>query len=324
MTAIIPFDSGSKLPAYLSNRTGSINAEVLSALGAKYPVLSIKGKVFTLVKGKEKKLLTREIDGEEEAVQSLQLVVVRANTKYRVFYATQFTEGESDNKKPTCVSNDGIAPNRMAAEPQNKTCQGCPQNVWGIRDGKGTACSVKTRIAVIDPANMNLDEPYLLNVPAASRAGFAQLVEQIDSRGADYNAAVIRVSFDKEAAAPKLVFKPTGWLSQDVHEKVAAAFDSELVKEMVGILATPPAEDHDEDSGVAQAAQAARTAVAAAKAKPAPVIDLDDIEDIVAKAEKPVEVKKAEKPKAIKKETAAPSTEDLLADMDALLGNKDD
>jgi hypothetical protein len=180
---------------------------------------------------------------------------------------------------------------------------------------------VKTRLAVIDPANMNLDEPYLLNVPAASRAGFAQLVEQIDTRGADYNAAVIRVSFDKEAAAPKLVFKPTGWLSQDVHEKVAAAFDTDLVKEMVGIAASAPVVDHDEDTGVAQAAQAARTAVAAAKAKPAPVVDLDDIEDVVAKAEKPVEVKK---PKPAKKEAAAASTEDLLADMDALLGNKDD
>jgi hypothetical protein len=321
MTAIIPFDSGSKLPAYLSNRTGSINKDVLATMGAKYPVLSIKGKVFTLVKGSEKKLLTREIDGEEEAVQSLQLVVVRANTKYRVFYATQFTEGESDNKKPTCVSNDGVAPNKMAAQPQNKTCQGCPQNVWGVRDGKGTACSVKTRLAVIDPANMNLEEPYLLNVPAASRAGFAQLVEQIDARGADYNAAVIRVSFDKEAAAPKLVFKPTGWLSQDVHEKVAASFDADLVKEMVGVVSTADTVDHDEGTGVAQAAQAARTAVAAAKAKPAPVVDLDDIEDVVAKAEKPVEGKKA---KPAKKEATAASTEDLLADMDALLGNKDD
>jgi hypothetical protein len=314
MTAIIPFESGAKLPAYLAKRAASsINRDVLGNGGAKYPVLSIKGKVFTLVKGSEKKLLTREIDGEEEAVQSLQVSVVRANTKYRVFYATSYQEGESDGKKPTCFSTDGVAPDAHATEPQSKKCQGCQQNVWGVRDGKGTACSVKTRLAIIDPANMNIEEPFLLNVPAASRAGFAQLVEQIDTRGAEYNAAVIRMSFDKEAASPKLVFKPVGWLSDDVFAKVSAAFDSPIVREMVGLHDAAPAVTDDADDELG--APPPRLAKSAA-----PAVSTDDIDDVVEKpkAAKPA-APKAEKPKAKSGEST-----DFLSEIDALLGNTDD
>lgn len=313
MTAIIPFESGAKLPAYLARRANSsINKDVLGNGGAKYPVLSIKGKVFTLVKGSEKKLLTREIDGEEEPVQSLTLSVVRANTKYRVFYATSYSEGESDGKKPTCFSTDGVQPDAQAVEPQSKKCQGCPQNIWGVRDGKGTACSVKTRLAVVDPANLNVEEPYLLNVPAASRAGFAQLVEQIDARGAEYNAAVIRMSFDKEAPSPKLVFKPVGWLPDDVFEKVSGAFDTPIVREMMGFHdgASAPAVDADDELGTPP------PRIAAAKAAPAKV-SVEDIEDVLEKpkAEKPKAEKKAEKPKA---------SDDLMAGLDDLLGSHDD
>ena len=109
-TQIIPFDNSARLPAYLANRTTrttSINHDLLP--GAAFPTLSIKGKVFTLVKGSERKVMTRH-DDPDEALQSLNIAVVRANSKSRVFYAKAFTEGESDGKPPTCFSSDGIAP----------------------------------------------------------------------------------------------------------------------------------------------------------------------------------------------------------------------
>ena len=93
MSSIIPFAAGNKLPAYLTNRVkgiSAINSDIVTHQS--YPVLSIKGKVFTLVKGKEKKVLMRE-DDAEEVRQSLNLTVVRANTKSRVFYAKAFTAG---------------------------------------------------------------------------------------------------------------------------------------------------------------------------------------------------------------------------------------
>lgn len=315
MSAIIPFDT--QLPTRRTlARIPGFNQEILSGSGANFPFLSIKGKTFTLVKGKEKKILTREVDGEEEAVQSLTLAVVRANRKYRVFYATQFTEGESEGKKPTCFSQDGVAPDASATEPQSRKCQGCPQNVWGVRDGVGTACSSKTRLAVVDPNNLDA-EPILLSVPAASRKSFAQVVEAAEMRQRDFNELAIRVSFDKEAAAPKLVFKPIGWLSDSALATVQALFENEIVREMVGVAHPVQDEPHASVSEL-EAAIATRKVVSAAKALPAKAPEVAaEVEDVAVKT-------KTEKPKKTAKPEAAHETDSLLAEMDALLGNKDD
>lgn len=322
MTAIIPFDS--QVPAVRKvPRASSINRDILGSGGAQYPVLSIKGKVFTLVKGSEKRVITREIDGEEEPVSSLQVAFIRANTKYRVFYASAYSEGESDGKKPTCFSNDSIAPDSTAAEPQSKKCQGCPQNIWGVKDGKGTACGQKTRVAVIDPNNPV--EPLLLSIPPASRKAFmVDVVEFADKRNLDYNEVAVRVAFDKDAPSPKLTFKPIGELPDDAKLKMRALYDDEIVQEMVGVPSAPreaaPAlpmvSTEDLEEAIAPAKVVTKVAPAA---KPAPVlsVDEDEIEEIV-------------KPKAVVKKPAAKATatvgdtDALLADMDALLGNKDD
>lgn len=318
MTAIIPFDGSAKLPAYLSKPNpllAEINRDVVGS-GPAFTILSIKGKVFTLVRGSEKKVLTREIDGEEESVQSLQVTVARANTKSRVFYAKAYTEGESDGAKPTCFSHDGVHPDPSASEKQCKTCQGCPQNVWGVKDGKGTACSVNTRLAMVDPNNFG--EPFLLRVPAASRAGYAEVCKAAAARNIPYNAMVLRMSFDKEAPAPKLVFKITGLLDDATYEKVSALYDDELTKSIVGVnepaaaLPAPEVDTSDLDAAIA-----AKEAVKAAKAAPAKVaVTADEIEEVVAKP-----AKAAAKAKA---EPAPSSGLAVLSDLDALLGSTDD
>ena len=91
MSSIIPFNAGAGLPAYLRNKTAdtSINKDV--ARGASFPTLSIKGKVFTLVKDNERKVLTRP-DDPDEVLQSINLSVLRANTKSRVYYAKSYSE----------------------------------------------------------------------------------------------------------------------------------------------------------------------------------------------------------------------------------------
>jgi hypothetical protein len=327
MSDIIPFDFSSPI-ATVARRAGSINRDVIGTHAATFPVLSIKGKVFTLVKGAEKKVLTREIDGEEEPIQTLQITVARANTKYRVFYATQFTEGESDGKKPTCFSMDGVTPDLTVAAPQSKKCQGCSQNVWGVRDGKGFACNTKTRLAIVDPVNMG--EPFLLNVPAASRASFAKAVEAAEERGVDYNELVMKLSFDKDAASPKLVFKPVGKLTDATYAKVKALYDNELVMEMVGARGAAPAEtavDTDELDAALAADKAVKSAKAIPAPKPAPKVtadDLDDIDDVVAKPAKVEPKAEVKKPAAPKKAKVADADDDLLGDLDSLLGSTDD
>lgn len=347
MSNIIPFGNGAQLPAYLQRRSelAHINQDVTT--GAGFPVLSIKGKVFTLVKGSEKKILTRP-DDPDEVLQSIQLAVVRANTKSRVFYAKAYSEDDSDGAKPTCYSGDGVAPAADAAQPQASKCQLCKHAVWGSKpaqpgqEAKGTACSVNTRLAVVDPDHV--EEPWLLRVPAGSRGNFADACKVGDSRGLPYNAMVLKVSFDKEAPAPKLVFKPVGLVSDAAYDKISAAYDSDEIKEIVGLKARAGAA-HAEP-GVAPAVEAdeldaalqARQAVDAAKATttkpkatrapapaPAPAtVTEDEIVDVV---EKPKATKAEPKPEP-KVEAKAAATDggldDLIGDLDSLLGATDD
>lgn len=305
MANIIPFDGSSKLPAYLTNRTArttNLNQDIVGA-GPSFPVLSIKGKVFTLVKGTEKKVLTRA-DDPDEVLQSINLTVVRANVKSRVFYAKAYVEGESDGAKPTCFSNDGVEPDAQAAEKQAKKCAVCPQNVWGVRDGKGTACSQNTRLAVIDPTAKS--EPFLLRVPPASRKGFSDAVRLAEARGLDYNMLVMKVGFDKEAPSPKLTFKPVGLLDDDMFREVEALYHDEIVGEIVGVpsqqAAALPAASEDLDMSELDAALAAKKKAAAPAPAPAPA------------------AKKAPAPAP----AAESSGDALLDDLDALLSSTDD
>ena len=99
MSAIVPFNFAAPAIA-AARRVSKVNQDVMIG-GAGFPVISIKGKVFTLVKDNERKVLTRKItddDGnvEEMPISSLNLVVARANVKSRVFYAGAYVEGDSD------------------------------------------------------------------------------------------------------------------------------------------------------------------------------------------------------------------------------------
>jgi hypothetical protein len=331
MSNIIPFGNGAALPAYLANKAAlaSINRDVVSA-SASFPVLSIKGKVFTLSKDGEKKVLMRE-DEPDEVMQNITLTVVRANTKSRVFYAKAYVEGESDGAVPSCFSNDGIAPSPEAQEPQSKKCQICARAVWGGKSGGvGTECSMNTRLAVADPSH--IEDPFLLRVPPASRKAFAEAVKAAETRGIPYNALVMKVGFDKEAASPKLTFKLTGLLDDTTYAKAHASYENETVREIVGLavhneaLELPALVDTDElDAAIsakAVVAKAAAPKVAPPKPapKPAPAMDDFDVEDIAAKPA----AKVAPAPKPAPKAATSTGMDDLLGDLDMLLGNSDD
>ena len=326
MTAIVPISGGAKLPAYLANRAAlaTINDDVVSTAG--FPVLSIKGKVFTLVKDGEKKVLTRA-DDPDETLQSLTLAVVRANTKSRVFYAKAYAEGDSEGAKPDCFSNDSLAPAADSREPQAKKCDICPHAVWGTgNDGKGTACSVNTRLAVVDPETVeaaNPVEPYLLRVPAGSRANFADIVKVAKNRGVPYNALAIKVAFDPTAPAPKLTFKLVGFVDDGAYAKINALYADDTVLDIVGLgnthaalpaPETPSVTEADLDAALAEKAAKAAAKAAVEKAKdPAPAPEV----------EKPAKPAKAAKPAAKAVETTE-SMDNLLGDLDSLLGATDD
>lgn len=273
MSAMIPFSADTQLPAYIRNREGRSNVNKDVATGAQYPTLSIKGKIFRVSQDNETKVLTREVDGEIEPVQKLSVVPIRANKNARVLYLKEYVDGdEGAAARPDCQTMDGIAPTADSVAPQAAKCAICPHAVWGSgREGEGTKCSVVTRLAIADPESL---KPMLLRVPAGSRKNFADAVKKGDKRGLDYNMLVMRIKFDPEAPSPKLQFDPVGLLSDESYGKVQELYDSELVREMLGLdapnmLQRPalpaPAVAPDE----LDAALAARDATRAAQARPA-------------------------------------------------------
>ena len=130
--------TASKLPAHLQGKVKSTNVFAAAVSAGGFPVVSIKGKVFHVQRGDERTLITKGEDGEPAA--SLEAVIVAVNpNKSKVYYDQGYEEGSA--AKPTCYSNDGLAPAADAEEPQAKKCATCPHNQWGSRitdnGGKG-------------------------------------------------------------------------------------------------------------------------------------------------------------------------------------------
>ena len=336
---IIPFDGGSKLPAYITNSEAlaDINKEVVSS--AAFPVVSIKGKVFTVVKDGVKTIITKP-DDPDEVAQHIGVVFVRANMHAKTFYLKKYSDGDSDGARPDCYSFDGKEPSPNSENPQAKKCAICPHNQWGSRtsedgEGKGKACQDNARIAVSQPDSI---EPMLLRVPPASLKPLREMLKIIAARKIPYNAVVVKLGFDREAPSPKLTFKPVGLLPDDVYRTVSEAYDGELVRGIVGLDDAPgavtqapaedkPAIDTDELDAALAAREATNKASAKAKAKPAPEPQDEEVQQAAPVEEKP---KASAKPRA--KPAPEPQDEDagsdkgskLLADLDSLLGDTDD
>ena len=294
MSNIIPFDSGT-LPAYLkaANRA-VINDDLTAHAGTGFPVISIKGKVFAVVRDGDRNVLPNPKDPDSPAT-SIEVVMVKANKgTSKVFYAKGYQEG-SENTKPDCFSNEGIKPDASVAAPQAKTCALCPHSQWGSKigdgGGKGKACQDSVRMAIATPEMIN--DPYLLRVPPASIKSLGEYGKMLAKRGVGYNMVVTRIGFDMEAPTPKLTFRPTGLLDDATFAKVQEAIASDTVRSILGgMAAAEVAEDEEAElptytppaaEPVAEKPVAAKPAAPKPKAapKPAPVVESEvDIPDL--------------------------------------------
>lgn len=281
MSNIIPFDSGN-LPAYLREaKEADLNADLTAHAGTGFPIMSIKGKNFTVVRDGERTTLTKEVDGERIAVPSIEVVLVKANKgNSKVFYAKGYQEG-SEATKPDCFSNTGDRPDPSVAQPQSKSCATCPNNQWGSKVGdngsKGKACQDSVRMAIATPDLIN--DPYLLRVPPASIKSLGEYGKMLAKRGVRYNMVVTRIGFDMESPTPKLTFKPTGLLSDAGYAQVKEVMASDVVASILGsegiMIGTEAAAPEDEplptvEVKKAEPAPAAEKPKAAAKPKAEP------------------------------------------------------
>jgi hypothetical protein len=348
-------DPAAIAPTELSRKYLAINGDVASA--AAFATISIKGKIFAITKDGVRKQLTKtDDDGEVVPVASISVSVLRANLKARVYYRDAYSEENSEGAKPTCFSHDGVAPSPDAIDKQANKCQLCPHAVWGSKTGdaetgKGTACSPNARLAVAAPDKPS--EPMLLRVPPASIKAFRDAVKLGESRQLPYNQLVMRVGFDREAASPKLTFKPIGMLADGDYEKVASMYENEVVMQIIGHHApqeTPePQEANELDASIAAnrvVSDAASKAAAPNQGRPAAAEGLPMESIAQAVGESPEVAKAAEdesKRRAATKRAKTTASEpeqkpeaqqeakpedagvsELLGDLDSLLGNMDD
>lgn len=234
---ITAFDTASNLPAYLQGNQ-NVNEDLTSHASQSFPVLSIKGKVFAVVRGTERAVVPNPKDPEAPATR-MPIIIVKANkNNSKTYYAQAFKEGVED-VKPTCFSNDGIRPDPSVEHPQCSTCANCKWNVFGTArgsdgTGKGKACSDCVRVA-ITPAN-DPTEAYLLRVPPASIKNLGELGTTLARRKVPYQAVVVELSFDQEQATPRLVFKPTGFVNEATYKHVMEMAETDIVKAITGTV----------------------------------------------------------------------------------------
>lgn len=235
MSSIIPFESGN-LPAYFKAvDVTTLNSDLTNHSGGGFPIISIKGKIFTVVRDGDRKVLPNPKDPDSPAT-AIDVVIVKANKgTSKVFYAGGYSEG-GDNKKPDCFSNTGDRPDPSVKSPQSKSCATCTHNQWGSRTGenggKGKACQDSVRIAIAAPTMLN--DPMLLRVPPASIRALGEFGQACAKRGLPYNAVVTKLGFDMESPTPKLVFKPVGMLDDKGFSQVQEVAAGDTVANILG------------------------------------------------------------------------------------------
>jgi hypothetical protein len=333
--AIIPFKDDGQLPAHL--RGGAVqNDELAGGVSSGYPVLSFKGKTWSLREGGSSSIIMKP-DDEDEVATSLEVVILKANPHLsKVYYESGYTEGS--DAKPTCYSHNGTTPASDVEKPQCTTCALCPHNAWGSRisenGSKGKACSDSRRVAVA--AAGDIARPMLLRIPAATLKDLAGYAQMLTQRNAPYQAVVTKIGFDPTVAHPKLTFKATRWLSADEYAEVTQVMETEVVRQIVGAEPTARAVD-------ALAHLPAKPAhVEPAKPEPAPVAEKPKaaafgkkkVEAPAAEpAEEPAPKAKATKLAAAKpapakaeapKSKAAEKVVSVTEDLDAALAELDD
>jgi len=280
MSDMVAIKSGG-LPAHLKGKTKTNNLFAAAVTVGGFPVISIKGKVFHIQRGDERELVTKT-GTDDEPASALEVVILSVNpNKSKVFYNSGFVEGSV--AKPTCYSNDGIAPASDAEEPQSKKCNVCPHNQWGSRitenGGKGKACGDSMRLCVA-PAGM-INDPMLLRVPAATLKTLGQYGSQLSKRGVEPQYVVTKVGFDYNVAHPALTFKAMRFVEEEELATVESTLNDEadIIDQITGVADKPSISvEPVAESAPASVAEPVAKPVEA-KPKPAPKKEVKEVEE---------------------------------------------
>lgn len=332
-TDLIPFPKSGELtiPDYIQRARRQLSAFVGGITGG-FPVLSIKGKSFATIRDGQRAIVMKPGD-EEEPATAIDMVIITANPNLtRTYYKGTYNEDNSD--KPTCYSNDGVAPAPDVEEKQAKTCALCPHDRWGSgNEGRGKACRSSRRVAVAAPNR--LDDPLLLRLPITSATALRDYAKDLHHRGVEVHTVLTRLRFDVNSPTPLLTFKPMAFLGEATLAQVEQLQDSVLVAQIIG---TEEPMAHDDEAPATPAGPVSVTPdeveeVVASKpakpAKPAPVAEPaeadgdDDEDEAPAPNKRPKRKAKAEAP-AKQPAKAAEISDEFSDELDSLLDDYDD
>lgn len=174
--------------------------------------ISIKGSVFRKIVG------GKEVGNIEDRHMNI-VFVKMAHNPSRTYYAESYKE--STKISPVCWSSDAKKPDPEVKNPVAATCDKCQWSVKGTgQDGKGTACRLSWRTAVVLPTDPTGDVMQLV-IPAASVFGdeesgrwpFRSYVQMLASHNISAQAVVTKMSFDTKASAPRILFNPVAAVS---------------------------------------------------------------------------------------------------------------
>jgi hypothetical protein len=198
-----------------------------------HPRVSIEGGGFALVDGAGTRYQAPIV--LRQNIPTLQVIIVNANEQQsRVFY-----DGPYDRENPgppTCYSDNGVGPSRMAQSPQARTCAECPNSEWGSAvsklTGKGIpACATKKKLAVLVVGDAS-GLVYQLQIPPATLKALGKYSSDIGSytapgtdRPADLSDMVTGLQF-VPGQTGQLQFVPLAFLDAvNVDEQGASWID---------------------------------------------------------------------------------------------------
>jgi hypothetical protein len=274
MANIIPFDTtGKNVPAYLKSFTAEATNDLAAHHTITFPVISIKGKVWTIKRGGEKFVIPNPKDPESPAT-SISVVILKANPKKsKVWYASGYQDNGEEGKKPDCFSRDSDKPDPESESPQAKSCAVCKHNQWGSKINekgvatKGKSCQDTVRLAIATPDRLN--DPHLLRVPPASIKAMAEYGEMLAKRGVPPEAVVTKLRFDPEEATPSIQFTPEGFLDEAQFAEAREIAGTELVENILGTAFVPGLDDEPP-------AEQKAAAPKAPKPTPKPAVEISD------------------------------------------------
>lgn len=330
MSNVVDFDKD-KMNTALAKTIGGTDAndDLSAGVTGGFSVMSYRGSKWRVKHDGEETLL---VDKAGETMPSIRVVVLKANKNIsKNYYADGYVEGSNDS--PTCWSVDGIKPDPGVERPVAPLCASCPKNQFGSRitdtGSKAKACGDLRRLAVVpegDYANAVYGGPMLLRVPAASLSELAHFGKAMKAKGWPYNTIVTRISFDPDAAYPKLKFNAWRPLTEEeANEIIGLLHNEEYAQKLDFVLATAVEIAATDTGGTAEAAQTDPTefegaptlktkAPAAAKVIPA---------QPATKKKEPV-AKKAPEPEEEEAHTGGSEDDGLGDSLDAILSQLDD